>query len=251
MRVISVNPLDPWLTKYQRNDLFRAVEASSVPITEFELREYGQLGNNPTALIRHPNSKSVFGIRRLEKEQFEVRTAVGRNKDEERLFLDHTKGSIGPWSGVTRLVKAWIREIKKFIQESERYAATPDLWDELYRAKDYLMRQSERFENTPLTNVERTSISVQIEQVKAYIITTHELTSEQISRIDARLDHADEASRRMGRKDWLVLFNGAVFSLILTDLITPQTAQHVILMTIYGLSHLFGIGGPPQLPFGE
>jgi hypothetical protein len=40
-------------------------------------------------------------------------------------------------------------------------------------------------------------------------------------------------------------FNGAVFSLILTDLITPDTAQHVILMALHGIGHLFGIGEPP------
>ena len=63
--------------------------------------------------------------------------------------------------------------------------------------------------------------------------------------MDARLGQAEQASRRLGRKDWLMLFNGAVFSLILTDLITPQTAQQVIMLTVHGLGHLFGIGAPP------
>jgi hypothetical protein len=55
----------------------------------------------------------------------------------------------------------------------------------------------------------------------------------------------------MGRKDWIILFNGAIFSLILTDTITPDMAKHVILLAIHRLSHLFGIGGPPpHLPPG-
>ena len=69
--------------------------------------------------------------------------------------------------------------------------------------------------------------------------------------MESRLEHAEKASRQMGRKDWITLFNGAVFSLILTDTITPDTAQHIILMALHGISHLFGIGGPlPHLPPG-
>ena len=69
--------------------------------------------------------------------------------------------------------------------------------------------------------------------------------------MESGLEHAEKASRRMGRKDWITLFNGAVFSLILTDTITPDTAQHIILMAVHGISHLFGIGGPlPHLPPG-
>jgi hypothetical protein len=56
---------------------------------------------------------------------------------------------------------------------------------------------------------------------------------------------------RMGRKDWLMLFNGALFSLVLTDLIPAEAVQHILLMTLHGLGHLFGIGAPPMhLPHG-
>lgn len=41
------------------------------------------------------------------------------------------------------------------------------------------------------------------------------------------------------------MFNGAVFSLILTDAITPTIAQRIFMLGLQGLGHLFGIGGPP------
>jgi hypothetical protein len=105
--------------------------------------------------------------------------------------------------------------------------------------------------NTPFTASEQAAISAQIEDVKAYIKTTYQLTSEQISRVEAMLDHAKEASSRISGKEWLLLFCGSVSSLVLTDLITPQTAQHIILMSIHALSHLFGFGGSaPHLPPG-
>jgi hypothetical protein len=131
-------------------------------------------------------------------------------------------------------------------KESEQYENTPDLWEELSRSKNFFTGQSgQSTENSHFTNAEQADISAQIKQIKDYIRAAHELTSEEMSQVEARLDQAEETSRRMGRKDWLVLFNGAVFSLILTDLITPKTAQHIILMTLAELGHLFGIGGPP------
>ena len=45
-----------------------------------------------------------------------------------------------------------------------------------------------------------------------------------------------------------MLFNGALFSLVVTDLIPPQAVQHILLMTFHSLGHLFGFGAPPPLP---
>jgi hypothetical protein len=67
--------------------------------------------------------------------------------------------------------------------------------------------------------------------------------------VDERLANIQEASKRLGRKDWLMASVGAVFSLVLADLIGPAVAQRVLLMIVEGLGHMFGLGGPPtQLP---
>lgn len=49
--------------------------------------------------------------------------------------------------------------------------------------------------------------------------------------------------KSVSQKDWIALFNDAVFSLISTDTITSNTAQPIILMALHGIGHLFGIGG--------
>ena len=84
-----------------------------------------------------------------------------------------------------------------------------------------------------------------MQQVRTFITTVPELTADQLSEVNDRLDEMEQASRRLGRKDWLLMFNGAVFSLILTDTITPSVAQRIIMLGLQGLGHLFGIGGPP------
>lgn len=50
----------------------------------------------------------------------------------------------------------------------------------------------------------------------------------------------------MGRKDWLLLFSGTIFTLIVTDIVTPGVAEHIFTMVIQGIAHLFG-GPPPQI----
>ena len=78
-----------------------------------------------------------------------------------------------------------------------------------------------------------------------------ELTAEQIEHIDARLDEAEEASKRIGRKDWLLLFGGTILNLIVTDTVTPSVAGHIFTTVVHGLIHLFtGAGGPPQILAG-
>jgi hypothetical protein len=64
-----------------------------------------------------------------------------------------------------------------------------------------------------------------------------------------RLANIEKTSKRPGRKDWLMASVGAVFSLVLADLIGRAVAQRIRLMLVEGLGHMFGLGGPPaQLP---
>ena len=125
----------------------------------------------------------------------------------------------------------------------------PGLWAQLGRSREFRIGQFEQdIENAPFTNTERDQIHSQIQQIKGYIEESYELSSEQISKVEDRLDQAEQASQHIGRKDWLILFYGSVFSLILADIITPQTAENVLIFLICGLGHLFGIGGSPAPP---
>jgi hypothetical protein len=52
----------------------------------------------------------------------------------------------------------------------------------------------------------------------------------------------------MGRKDWLLVFMGTMWSVIITDLIPATAVQHIMVTVLQGLGHMFGIGiSPPPL----
>jgi hypothetical protein len=248
-------PLEDVLSKSQRNDLFVAVETSGVPVTEFNLKtcwvsEGDETHDKPLrvgVMLAHRDSESYFGVLPHPNRAFEI---FGLLDDCEKLDTPNDRGAkfraaLKPsktiyrgWSQIPSLAGTWA---KKIVELRTEYANTPDMWAELSQGKRLL---SGTAENTPFAAPEQTEVSGQIEQVKEFIKATYELTAAQIAEVEERLDQAEQASHRMGRKDWLLLFNGAVFSLVLSDLVPVQAVQHILLMTLHGLGHLFGVGAP-------
>jgi hypothetical protein len=272
----------PELSKYQRNDLFRAVESSRMPITGFVLETYiGQdpvIVPYPVTVIRHRATGALFGIMPFRPDEFLLRYQMGPASEGE-LFVFGGYGPYScdpdsyeipthearyPWGDVLRVVRGWAIGIGESIAAAQEYERMPDLWDTLYRAQDYAAendggtegasftaQHNEDAENAPFTSTEQAEVSDQIRMIKEYLRDKYKLSSEQMSRVEDALNHAEEASRRMGRKDWLILFNGAILSLIISDLIPPQAAQSVLKLVIHGIGHLFGWGGlPPPLSHG-
>jgi hypothetical protein len=91
----------------------------------------------------------------------------------------------------------------------------------------------------------------QLREIKDYLRQERLLSDEHFSLLDARFDQAEEASRRLGRKDWLLLFIGLIFSLIVTDLLPPAVAEHILMTILHGLEHLFRLQATrPQIQPG-
>jgi hypothetical protein len=102
--------------------------------------------------------------------------------------------------------------------------------------------------NRPFTEDEQRQVAAQLQEVKKRVKEEFDLTPEQQAHIDEGLDLAAEASKRLGRKDWRLLFYGTILNLIVTDAIPPGVAQHILVIVIHTLVHLFtGAGGPPQI----
>jgi uncharacterized membrane protein YraQ (UPF0718 family) len=137
----------------------------------------------------------------------------------------------------------------------QRWAATvktindmPDLWAELKRTPQILASiQQGEASNEPFTADEQAEIARRLDEIKQLVRNQFELTAEQFATIGQRLDDAVEASKRLGRKDWAMLFYGAVISTGITDAVPPGVIQTVLSTVFHGIAHIFGIGGPPQV----
>jgi hypothetical protein len=143
------------------------------------------------------------------------------------------------WGQIPQYVTQWAQNVKQYLD-------TPDLWAEAQHVSQIIRRLSldsledTAFLDTPFTPTEQAEISSKLREIKRYVQETYSLSREQITRMEARFDDVERASRKLGRKDWMLLFLGAIFSLIITDTLTPDVAQHILGMALQGLQHLFG-----------
>jgi hypothetical protein len=227
------------LTKDRRNQIFRALAKSVIDPRECEL--YGKESDEFETIIRHVPTGSVFtaaplkrkpGIFEIESRNFvRVQSRIGYDPGSETTVLDDP-------SAINAQILKWASDVRK-------WADTPDLW-ELARSGNAVIpgERSPDSDNTPFTPDEQQVISSQLKAIGEAVKKANDLTAEQSAKLDEKFEEAEKASRRMGRKDWGLLFGGAVFSLILADVITPGVAGHVLLMVQHGLGHLFLDGTP-------
>ena len=212
------------LEKAERNALYKTIVEAGLNPIEFEFSPgllYYQITHKPT--------ESTFGIEPTRRDTFKILTRI-----EPDGYHEHRGQS---WGALLELARAWCEDLKE-----------PDLWHDIEAAREIFDSAStEGADNAPLTPEERTEISAQLAAIKESIRNTYTLSSDTLSRIEARLDEAEQASRRMGRKDWLLLFSGTVLTLIVTDIVTPDVAQHIFTMALQSLGHLFVRGrNPPR-----
>lgn len=223
------------MEKVQRNALFEAIVTGGLDPIECHLDERNSIFRDGTASVIHQQSQSYFRL---------IKSSSGPAASPERtIYLwrrvvengPRTRGRVLGWPAVVKLVGQWAKEVN-----------APDLWFGLRNTKMSLGGAQEgNSENTPFTIGEQLQISTKLREIKAYVKETYQLSDEEFARIEERLDEAEEASRRVGRKDWVLLFSGLALTLIVTDLVTPGVAQHILTMTLHGLRHLFGGGAKP------
>jgi hypothetical protein len=189
------------LSRLERNQIFEAIAANDLDPAEFTLREV----KAGLILIRHlSGSEFKFANAAGSPEQYIVSAMVADGTDETYYVPRKIADLIRP-------IRAWVNEIK---QVSE----TPDLWAEMLRSRELITEiQQTDSDNTPFTQDEQRQIAAQLQEIKKQVREQFELTNEQIEQIDARLDEAEDASKRIGRKDWLLLFGGTILNLIATD----------------------------------
>jgi hypothetical protein len=132
------------------------------------------------------------------------------------------------------------------LKEIRLTVGVPDHWAELRRdRKSIAVIQQSDFENTPFTQDEQQQIAAQLQEIKKQIKEQFALSNEQIERVEESLDELVEASKRMGKKDWLIYFLGAITGLIITATVTAGVGEQISAMVIHGLIHMFTGGGEP------
>ena len=220
------------MTRAERNQVFRMIAASDIDVADCDTYATA----DSTFFTHKSGSEFIFKIGGFNDGEplYTLNGHVFDGRDprmpDQLIAVDAAAPSI----------HAWATEVR-------RVSEIPDYWAEMRSGQKLITEiQSIDSDNTSFTKDEQRRISAQLREIKEQIREQFKLTSEQFERIDARFDEAEEASTRMGRKDWLLLFGGTILNLIVTDTITPGLAGFIFTTVIQGIAHLFG-GPPPQI----
>jgi hypothetical protein len=128
-------------------------------------------------------------------------------------------------------------------------ATAPDKWAELQQVRNVLAAaQAPDASNAPFTADEQAEIVLRIDEVKQFVATSVRLDGQQrLAAIEQAPDEIKEASTRVGRKDLIVMINGAMFSLIVNGLAPAHVVSLIFNVLITGIGRIFGIGAPPTM----
>jgi hypothetical protein len=218
-------------TKPERNEIYDAIARSDLDPAECDFDVF----QSGATLTHNSGSRLEFRVNRTGT-QFRVHSVIADVSDEhDELNLDIS--SVAPY------VTDWANQVKQGIE-------LIDLWTEMKHGQEVLSDiQSADSTNTAFTQDEQKQIAAQLQEIKMQLAKRFELTSEQIEQVTEKLDEAEEASKRMGRKDWLIYFLGTISALTIAATVAPGIGEHIFTMFIHALGHLFTGGSePPQIP---
>jgi hypothetical protein len=198
----------PILEKSHKNDIFKAIEAAGLQPKDFKL-----INTKGVVRVKHKWSKFCFTV------SSGPGPYVGRynfTNELERPYDAHSS------AGLLTHVKNWLDLVKHDIN-------TPDLWAELQRENKFLEAVfDEATENTPFTREEQREIAERLKQLPTDFKRMYSLSSAQIEQLEIKVDYLTKAAKRMGRKDWRILFIGAILATFFTAALPPETIHGII-----------------------
>ena len=130
-------------------------------------------------------------------------------------------GPVDTWEKVFSHVTSWVLILKNEIIE-------PDLWAASHDDKKLIAASIDDLQNSPFTTQEQQRIKVAIDELHGFIHATANYSSTQQKFIDSRLRHLEEASSRLGRKDWITLAMGTLTNIVVGVALAPDAARELV-----------------------
>jgi hypothetical protein len=213
------------LQKWNRNAIVQAMQAVGLDPLAFDLSD-----DDGVVRIKHKSSPSCFTIRD-DGASYDARYVVG----------DGVEWPVNAysWGSIIPRISTWLKDVKLDTD-------TPDLWAELQRDAELLRgaTSDDVTDNTPFTPDEQNQIAARLQELAEQMRRTCSLSAAQTRTFDAKLDYLVNASRRFGRKDWLILCAGV----IVTATIPSEAARGMFMTLLRTIGHLYGLPDIPMLP---
>ena len=210
-------PMHTKLLRSQRNAVFEVMSAAGLEPRDFVWSEVpsSQEADRPVERLTHVPSGYYFTF----DKQFGV--AGPHYRPSQKEVVETSTGPLQTWEQVLSHVKVWAEILKREVLE-------PDLW-KIFSEDNRLVGASiDDVENLPFTPQEQERIKLAIVELRAFLHATCAHSEAHLAFIDIRLKHLEEASSRLGRKDWITLAIGALTNIIVGAALAPEAARELV-----------------------
>jgi len=188
------------------------------------------------------DSESEFRIKHKQSESYFIVNRKSAYYVGQSLVGDGGVWPTGPfsWQPLLSRISSWLEEVKRDLD-------TPDLWAELQREAQLLGADlGVVTENTPFTADEQKEIARRLEEAAKQVGEAHLLSTAQMQALNDKIDYLIKASSRLGRKDWLLAFIGAILGYVFSAGLLPESAHTIFTTFLRGIGLLY-----PELPLIE
>jgi hypothetical protein len=220
------------LLRSQKNQVFQALKQRGLPLEEFIWHTCAseRTEDMEVPLLIHAPSTFFFVFDQQNGGDWVLYSPASSRLKEAQ--------NAGDWGSTMHYVNIWAAALN-------RELTTPDLWAALKVQKQLAASSLEVRDNTPFSTAEQQSIAVAIHQLQTEFISATKATGERLHKIEQQTAYLVDASKRLGRKDFLLLLVGSLTSFVLEHTLASDAARHLFDIA----TKLLGWIGPttPQL----
>lgn len=216
------------ILRTQANGIFEDIQKLGLNPSEFEwLETESGGGRRVISVLSHKPTGYYFAFELQEVGGHLAKMSPGQESPVE---YDHTRS----WANQYRRVGQWLASLKK------EYEA-PDLWGAVaLEAKLAEAAAAEGDDNAPLTPEELDQVSGQLDEIRQYVISTHNLVEEHAEFVNRRFDYLDDALKRMGRRDWLHTLIGVLFTVVTAVSMSAEETREIFRFAAVSLQLFIG-----------
>lgn len=221
------------LLRSQRNQLFQLLQDHQFSPLEFEWVEIASKGQRfgEAPALRHIPTGFIFIVDRAEYDHGELGFLVRHSPGQE---MEEEVRDVGSWGGVPPRFRTWLSYVKR---ETE----LPDLWEALTKDTQLIQDADQQpSDNLPFTEAELARVQKALEEIKAYVHKTHELTEAQKKIIDARFDYLEDTAEKLGRKDWMHIVISILLGIGVDQLRRGDSTKDLFLFAREVFKHALG-----------
>ena len=207
------------LLRSQKNQIFLAIKEFDLDPSDFEWSttapRFIRFGDKPVEAITHKPTDFRFVFDRYESD------AYPRFSPSKESTGEQHGGRYERWEQVFELVKVWLANVQREYLE-------PDMWELSASDKKLVAGDIDDIDNSFFSVDEKLRLSVAVKEIGEYLKSDKTHSPDQISFIDSRLKHLEDAANRLGRKDWITLAMGTLANIVVGVALAPEAARELL-----------------------